>query len=271
MELNKIYNEDCIETMTKMPQDFVDLIVTSPPYDDIRNYKGYSFNFHRIAILIHKVIKPGGIVVWVVGDQTKNADQTGTSFRQALYFKELGFKLNDTMIFSRPGRVFGNTRLYRNAFEYMFVFSKGMPKTINLITDIPNKSTRKKKTTIRESDGSMTVRKTFGKKGVNPYARRTNIWYYPCGHGHMTKDIYAHEHPAIMPENLAKDHILSWSNPGDLIYDPFMGSGTTAKMARILGRDYLGSEISKEYCDLTEKRLKDTHTFQENSLAEMFE
>lgn len=265
LELNKIYNESCLETMARMPNNFIDLTITSPPYDDLRTYNnlvkfnsseddGYSFSFKKIAIELFRVTKEGGVVVWVVGDSTIAGNETGNSFRQALFFKECGFNLFDTMIYSKPPRgAVGNNRTYWQTFEYMFVFSKGKPKTINLIKDRQNKESREgDRGTKRLRNGELLQVK---RGGYGEYGRRTNIWEYRIGKGHSTNDQIAHKHPAIFPENLAVDHLFSWSNEGDLIYDPMMGSGTVAKMCILEERPFIGSEISQEYCQITNERI----------------
>jgi len=253
-EINKNYNESNLETMTEMPAEFVDLTVTSPPYDERRSYKGYSFDFEPIAKELYRVTKKGGVVTWVVSDSSYGANETGTSFKQALFFKECGFNLFDTMIYAKPPRgAVGNNKSYWQTFEYMFVFSKGEPKTINLICDRENQESRNgDRGTRRLVTGELVSMK---RGGYAKLGRRTNIWEYKVGKGKSATDSVAYSHPAIFPEELAKDHILSWSNEGDLVYDPFMGSGTTAKMAILNNRNYIGSEISSEYCDLIDERL----------------
>ena len=256
MELNDIRNENCLDTMKMMSNEFIDLIVTSPPYDKMREYEGYMLEgFEQIAVELYRVIKDGGVLVWVIGDQTIKGNETGTSFRQALHFKEIGFNLFDTMIYLKPPRgAVGNNKTYWQSFEYMFVFSKNQPKTINLIKDRKNKESRKGDTgTKRLPDGSLLKLK---REGYSDYGRRTNVWEYNIGNGHSASDKIAYKHPAIFPEQLACDHILSWSDPGDLVYDPFLGSGTVALMAELNGRNYLGSEINANYCEIARERLK---------------
>ena len=256
IEINKNYNESNLETMAKMPDCFIDLTVTSPPYDNLRDYKGYSFNFEDIAKELYRVTKEGGVVVWVVGDATVNGSETGTSFKQALYFKEIGFNLHDTMIYQKisymPNK---KAKRYDSLFEYMFVFSKGKPKTFNEIienrTNI-EKSVCKKDIMIRQKDGTFKKSERINKGLVK---KMGNVWTY-LNNSNSTKDKIAFEHPAIFPEKLANDHIVSWSNEKDLVYDPFMGSGTTAKMSILNNRNWIGSEISKEYCDIIEERTK---------------
>ena len=233
---------DCLIGLRQMESESVDLVITSPPYDNLRSYNGYSFDFDNIAKELYRVMKVGGVIVWIVGDQTIDGSESGTSFKQALYFKELGFSLHDTMIYQKNSSTYPsneNSVRYTQIFEYMFVFSKGKPKTVNLIVDKENK---------------WAGYKDFGgklKNEVPDYSPRTNIWIYSTSFNDKTN------HPAVFPEQLAKDHIISWSNKGDLVLDPFMGSGTTAKMCIKTDRRYIGFEISKEYCDIAEKRIKD--------------
>lgn len=250
-----LFNEQNLETMAKMPDCFVDLTVTSPPYDGLRSYNGYSFPFEEIAKELFRITKNGGVVVWVVGDATIKGSETGTSFRQALYFKEVGFKLFDTMIYAKPPRgAVGNNKTYWQTFEYMFILSKGNPKTINLINDRKNKESREGDNGTKRLENGDLIKIKRG--GYSEYGRRTNIWEYGIGKGQSTKDNIAFDHPAIFPEQLANDHILSWSNEGDLVYDPFAGSGTTGKMAIINKRKCIMSEISSEYCEIIKKRLE---------------
>lgn len=260
MKINKTYNENCLDTMSKIPNDFIDLTITSPPYDNLRTYNGYSFDFESVAKELYRVTKQGGVVIWVVGDSTIKGSETGTSFKQALFFKEIGFNLHDTMIYEKntssfPSRKDGNR--YTQIFEYMFVLSKGKPKTSNLICDKENKwagHTNWGKNTKRGRDNDL--KETSKIKPVPKFSPRNNIWKYTVGGGFASSDKIASKHPAIFPEQLANDHIISWSNEGDLVYDPFMGSGTTAKMAILSNRNYVGSEISEEYCKIIEERLK---------------
>jgi len=248
MELNKIYCEDCLETMGRMDNNFVDLTITSPPYDNLRDYNGYSFEFEKIAKELFRITKEGGVLVWVVGDATLNGDETGSSFRQALYFKRVGFNLHDTMIWHKPNSFnFGSNSCYRQSFEYMFIFSKGKIKTINLIKDIPTKlKGQKVKGARKHSNGARDEVPDFV---VGDYKKRNNVWEIPVGTSN-------NGHPAVFPEKLAEDHILSWSKEGDLVYDPMIGSGTVAKMAILNNRKFIGSEISKEYCETAIKRIK---------------
>ncbi len=261
-----IFNESCLDTMSRMGDCSIDLVVTSPPYDNLRSYGnnvdqtwGESI-WKPIISELCRVIKEGGVIVWVVGDATIDGSETGSSFKQALYFKECGLNLTDTMIYQKGSNgAVGNNKIYWQSFEYMFVFSKGFPTTINLIKDRKNKGKREMdKGTKRLKDGELA---SIKKGSYGEFGRRTNIWSYLTGRGHSTLDVYAFEHPATFPENLAHDHIVSWSNEGDLIYDPFLGSGTTAKMAKTNHRKYIGSEINGDYFKIAQKRLSQTQEY----------
>ncbi len=257
-----LYEGDCLDVMRNLPADHIDLTVTSPPYDNLRTYNGFSFDFEGIARELYRITKPGGVVVWVVGDATINGSETGTSFRQALYFKDIGFNLHDTMIYAKDSCPFPEINRYYPSFEYMFVLSKGKPKTTNLIADKPNRRYGEKvaSSTHRQPDGTtrnMSAAKLDPNRKVKQYGVRGNVWTYSPGYKKSTPDSIAYNHPAIFPEALARDHIISWSNPGDLVLDPFAGSGTTLKMAEKLGRDSIGIEISGEYCEIIRQRMKD--------------
>lgn len=254
--MNRVVCGDNKVVLAEMAENSIDLTVTSPPYDNIRDYKGYAVDMSEVAKQLFRVTKPGGIVVWVVGDSTENGSESGNSFRQALMFMETGFKLHDTMIYEKntssfPARRDGNR--YTQIFEYMFVFSKGKPKTSHLICDKENKwagHTNWGKNTQRGRDGDLVETKDI--KPVPQYSPRNNIWKYNVGKGFNSSDKESHSHPAIFPEKLAEDHILSWSNEGDTVLDPFCGSGTTCKMAKKNKRNYIGIDISQEYCTLAE-------------------
>tara|TARA_R110000782_G_scaffold199159_1_gene288207 strand:- start:377 stop:1156 length:780 start_codon:yes stop_codon:yes gene_type:complete len=254
MMIDKNYNENCLDTMARMNDNFLDLTVTSPPYDNLRNYNGYSFDFESIAKELYRVTKEGGVIVWVVGDATIKGSESGTSFKQALYFKECGFNLHDTMIYQKHNFSNPSNNRYHQIFEYMFVLSKGKPKTFNKIKDRENivKGFRKV-SNGRHANGKIRdktkEKRTLGNSDlfVDDFGMRYNIWKFTTERGN---------HPAIFPEQLANDHIISWSNEGDLVYDPFMGSGTTAKMAMLNNRNWIGSEMSSEYCEIIEERIK---------------
>lgn len=250
--INKIHNMDCVMGMKQIPDNCIDCTVTSPPYDNLRSYNGFSWDFEATAKELYRVTKQGGVVVWIVADATIKGSETGTSFKQALYFKECGFNLHDTMIWEKPSFTATGSLAVRYApvFEYMFIFSKGKPKTFNPIKDKQNKhGGTKYGGTVRQADGTTKPVSGIGNK-VSLYGQRHNIWKVaPC----MSRS--ERLHPAPFPEQLANDHIISWSNEGDIILDPFMGSGTTAKMAILNNRQYIGFEISKEYCEIAERRI----------------
>ena len=261
LPINKIIHGDCLKVMQDFPDNCIDLTVTSPPYDNLRTYNGFVFDFEGIAKELYRITKPGGVVVWVVGDATINGSETGTSFRQALFFKdEAGFKLYDTMIYAKTAFPKPYPNKYHQVFEYMFVFSKEILGTFNPIKDRRNKKAGKNTgiNSVREIDGRLTKRTS---KKIGEYGKRFNIWEYRVGKNHTTTDNIAYQHPAIFPEQLAQDHILSWSNPGDLVFDPMVGSGTTCKMAALNDRNYIGIDISEEYCELARERIRQ-HTAQ---------
>lgn len=244
---------DAAVLLVDLPDNSIDLTVTSPPYDNLREYEGYTFDFEPIAAELFRVTKSGGVVVWVVGDATVNGSETGTSFRQALGFMGLGFKLHDTMIYQKNSLSHPEAVRYHQVFEYMFVLSKGQPKTFHPLKDRKNRwPATWGKQSQRQKDGSLQVKqKTVLKK----MGRRFNIWKYNVGKGFGQGDEIAYQHPATFPEKLVRDHILSWSNPGDVVLDPMCGSGTTCKMAKQLGRRWLGFDISERYTNLARQRV----------------
>ena len=256
LPLDSIVCGDNCDVLGTFPRECIDLVVTSPPYDDLRTYGGHSWDFEGVAQQLWRVIKPGGVVVWVVADATVNGSETGTSFRQALRFMEIGFRLHDTMIYRKNSLSFPETNRYYPNFEFMFVLSKGQPKSVTLIADKENKQATKGITgNQREADGSLT-QMCGARKGnaIKERGVRWNVWEYTTGKGHTAEEAFAHGHPAMFPEKLARDHILSWSNEGDIVLDPFNGSGTTTKMARLMGRRFIGIEINPEYCEIARKR-----------------
>lgn len=230
----------------------VQLTVTSPPYDNLRTYNGFTWDFEGVARELYRVTKPGGVVVWVVADATVNGSETGTSFRQALYFKECGFNLHDTMIWNKGGfsAVGALQTRYAPVFEYMFVFVKGHLEVFNPIKDKPNKNAGKPLAgTVRNANGTRKPMSNQGKI-LGDFGQRFNVWEMPAEMSNTNRG-----HPGIFPEALARDHILSWSNPGDTVLDPFLGSGTTGKMALLNDRNFIGIEISPEYLELARKRM----------------
>lgn len=238
----KLLHGDCLDVMKSIDSNSIDLTVTSPPYDNLRTYNGYTFDFDGIAQELYRVTKDGSVVVWIVGDATIKGSETGTSFRQALYFMKCGFNLHDTMIYEKNSSSYpanSKSNRYSQIFEYMFIFSKGKVKCSNLIKDKANK---------------WAGYKDFSGKLKNPvpdFSPRNNIWKYTTSFNDKTG------HPAVFPEQLAHDHIISWSNEGDTVLDCFLGSGTTGKMAKQLNRNFIGIEISQEYLDIAKERIGD--------------
>jgi DNA modification methylase len=256
IQLDTIYAEDCLQTMSRMPDESIDFVLTSPPYDQVRKYKGYQFDFKSIAQNLYRIIKVGGVVVWVVGDATQKGSETGTSFRQALYFKDIGFNLHDTMIYAKKNPIPLTHNRYEQQFEYMFVLTKGKLKTFNPIMRDNAYAGAKRTSTFRNLAKSEQPENANKSGYKNNQSIQFNIWFYSLGSTSSSKDKIAFQHPAIFPEALAQDHILSWSNESDVVYDPFMGSGTTAKMAKANNRHFIGSEISQEYVDIANARLE---------------
>lgn len=255
--INKIVCGECSKVMEVLiPDGSVDLVVTSPPYDNLRDYKGYELDFGAIAKQLFRVMKEGGVVVWVVGDATIKGSETGTSFRQALGFMDVGFKLHDTMIYEKSGSPYPSANRYHQTFEYMFVLVKGNLRVFNPIEDRKNRWPGPWGIdTIRQKDGTLKTKKARAK--AEEYGVRFNIWRYNSGGGFGTKSKLTYEHPATFPEALAEDHILSWSNKGGVVLDPFFGSGTTGVAALRHNRKFIGIDVSKEYCQLAQRRIEE--------------
>lgn len=255
MELGRIYQENCLDTMSRMADGLVDMTITSPPYDDLRDYNGYHFPVKEIATGLYRVTRQAGVVIWVVGDRTVNGDETLTSFKHAFAFRDAGFKVHDTMIYAKNNPIPSDCgKRYRQCFEYMFCFSKGQPGTFNPLTE-PTKSAGTKIKAFRITGrGRGNVPDEDIGREIKNKRKLGNIFSYNVGTASAT-DKVAFGHPAIFPEQLVRDQLLTWTNPGDLVYDCFMGSGTTAKVAASLDRRWMGSEISAEYVRIAEERL----------------
>lgn len=258
MSSYNIEKGDCLDLLNRIPDGCIDLTVTSPPYDNLRTYDGCisQWNFEKFKVIaeeLYRVTSDGGVIVWVVADATINGSETGSSFKQALWFKECGFNLHDTMIWSKPSFTAVGTlkTRYASTFEYMFVLSKGRPKSFNPIKDRKNKFAGKKKHgTIRQKDGSTKPVSNKGKL-YDEYGCRFNVWLMPPEQSQSKRC-----HPAQFPEALARDHIISWSNSGDTVLDPFMGSGTTGVACVNTGRKFIGFEINERYFSIAEQRLR---------------
>jgi site-specific DNA-methyltransferase (adenine-specific) len=271
LEVNNIYCIDNIQGMKLLDNNSIDLTVTSPPYSDIRDYNKFQWNFEYLVKELYRTTKDGGVVVWVVGDKTAKGTEELVPFVQCLYFHSIGFNVWDTMIYEKNNCPFPSNVRYNQLFEFMFIFSKGKVKTFNPIKirksekeiekilngklSVESKSYRDKDGNTKRADSEKNMLNRIKKSATNTEKTKGNVWQYNSGYMVGSKDKETFEHPASFPESLAEDHILSWSNPDDLVFDPFMGSGTTAKMAKLNNRKYLGFELSKEYCDIAEKRL----------------
>ena len=249
----EIYNENCLTYLKTLPENSVKFTLTSPPYDDIRNYNGYSFPFEEIAQELWRTTKSGGVIAWNVADATVKGSETGTSMRQALYFMSLGFRLHDTMIYAKnnPMPAGVSSKRYHQAWEYVFILSKDAPETFNPIMVKAKYGHLEASMKHRGVDGEIKYIKTKR----NEFTKVRNIFEYSVGGGHSTKDKVAYEHPAIMPEQLAMDMISTWTNEGDTVFDPFTGAGTTPKMCLLSNRKFHGTELSIEYCEIIKKRL----------------
>ncbi len=258
MTLDQIICGDNVEVLSTLPDECIDLVVTSPPYDDLRTYGGHSWDFYGVARELTRVLKPGGVIVWVVADKTVDGSETGTSMRQALHFKDVcGLKLWDTMIWDKPWTNYGDTASrYAGTWEYCFVLSNGKPKSITILRDRSN-------VTAGNGRSMRSDRRVTGDKQGTPRADgyvthesgpRKAIWTIPVG-GTLVEGENGISHPAVFPETLAKDHIASWSSPGDVVLDPFSGSGTTCKAAKELNRHWLGIEVNPAYVKISNARL----------------
>lgn len=261
MEINKLYLGNHLEVLKKIESSSIDMVLTSPPYGQIRDYNGYStsFKFEPLALELARIIEKGGVIIWVVNDQYINGSRTLESYKQCIYFKEqCGLNVHDVMIYQKSGFNFPANNRYHQVYELMFVFSKDAPKTFNPLIDRKNVySGQKAHGRHRGADENdyKDMSQIVKAKPIGNYGKRYNVWYYKVGGGNVTKDKIAYKHPAIFPEELAKDHILTWTNSGDLVLDPMMGSGTVCKMAKLLNRNYLGIEICPEYYDIATERL----------------
>jgi len=253
--INQIIEGNCVEVMKSFDENVIDLTVTSPPYDDLRNYNGFVFPFKDIVKELYRITKQGGVVVWVANDATIDGSETGTSFKQALYFKEFGFNLHDTMIFRKINPIPQIYRKrYNNEFEFMFVFSKGVVKTHNpLMVNCLHAGLELNGTTYKNFSKNEQTREKLAKP-VRDKKIKGNVWEYVVGK--RQEDQEAKGHPAPFPCELVRDHIKSWTNPKDVVFDPMCGSGTTPRVACEMGRNYIGIDISHEYCELARQRVK---------------
>lgn len=253
--LNTIIEGNCVEVMKNLSENSIDLTLTSPPYDNLRTYHGFIFPFEEIASELYRITKNGGVVVWVVNDATINGSETGTSFRQALKFIEIGFNLHDTMIFQKNNPIPQIYRKrYNGVFEYMFVLSKGKVKTHNpIMIDCLHAGLQLNGTTYKNYSKGEQKREKLAKPVKNQKIKG-NVWHYTVGK--KMEDQEAKGHPAPFPCALARDHINSWTNEDDIVLDPMNGSGTTCISALKLNRQFIGIDISKKYCDLARTRIR---------------
>jgi len=269
--MNEIYNESCLDTMNRLSNNSIDLVITSPPYDNLRSYGNHSKwsfdTFKLIAEELTRTLKEGGVIMWNVQDATINGSRTGTSFKQALYFMELGLNLYDHLIWQKTGTPFPSNVRYRNVWENMFVFSKGKPKHFNPILrkNVTGGDSRNRRRE-RNKDGELVMQER--RVEVKEWGIENNVWYI-SNHFKKTDKKRIENHPAIMPEELVRRHIQSWCKEGDIVYDPFSGSGTTCKVALEMNRNYIGSEINPEYYNASIEILNQTN--KKNKYTEFFE
>lgn len=245
-----IYNDDCRNQLRYIAAD---LCVTSPPYDSLRDYEGIEWD-HKVFMQIARRLRQSvSNIVWIVGDASIDGGESGSSFKQALYFIKLGYKLHDTMIWQKRGFSMPSHTRYHQIFEYMFVFRRGeIPfSPIKDVKNITGGKTTLGKNTFRMKNGEMTER---ARRPAAEWGMRNNIWKTnTTGQEQPCKTL---EHPATFPYKLAHDHIVSWSNQGDMIVDPFMGSGTTLRAAKDLRRTAIGIEISEKYCEIAARKMQ---------------
>ena len=266
LDINTTHLMNCIDGMQQMDEESVDLVVTSPPYDDLRTYNDSSKWDHNVfmevADNLTRVLKTGGVIMWNVNDATIKGSESGSSFRQCLYFMDqCGLRLHDTMIYEKTGTAFASgpkSVRYTQIFEYCFILSKGKPKTINLIQDKKNAwagYTSFGNAKTRKQDGTMH---DPGKKSkvIREYGVRTNIWKIKNSGGFGQSSKASYKHPATMPEELARGHVLTWSDKNDLILDPFMGAGTTAQVCLEENRNFIGFEIDETYHQMCVDRVQ---------------
>jgi site-specific DNA-methyltransferase (adenine-specific) len=243
-----LYLGDCRDILPTLGK--VDAVVTSPPYDGLRTYNGLQKpeDFLDVIGLLAAGLTNGGVMMWNVADATVQGSETGTSFRQALHAMSCGLNLHDTMIYIRENVNFPEAVRYFSGHEYMFVFSNGQPKTFNPIKDRRNKwAGTTMHGTDRQVDGSLKKISGAGKE-ILPSGMRFNYWLMSNNSGDTG-------HPAPMPYSMAHDHAVTWTNPGDIILDPFMGSGTTGVACANLGRSFIGIEREPAYFDIACRRI----------------
>jgi site-specific DNA-methyltransferase (adenine-specific) len=257
--IDRNVNCDCLAGMRTLPDDCIHLTVTSPPYDGLRSFGGHALDFETfegVADELHRITRPGGVVVWVVADAIEDGSETCTSARQKVHFRKIGFRVHHTMVMDKAGSRWPWKVRYGHSLEYAFILSKGRPRTINLLRDKPNRRVgRVREFNRRETDGQL--RQAGKARPIAAQGHRRAIWCYATGWGLTTRDRHAYEHPALMPEKMALDHIISWSQPGDLVFDPFCGAGTTTKMALLNHRRYLGFEVNPQYHEIALRRMQD--------------
>lgn len=252
---------DAIEHASTLASDSVDLVLFSPPYDGVRDYRGnWTLDLPALGSELLRVVKDGGFAVMVIADGTKNQRKSMTTFRTAVAWEDAGWSLFESVIYSRDGRpgAWWATR-FRVDHEHILMFYKGKrprPVTHHDGLRVPSKHAGKKWTgTQRLTDGTLV--KTSATVAADKC--RGTIWHYATSNseGNRTKA----KHPATFPDALARDVILALSAPGDVVYDPMMGSGTSVVIAAQEGRRWLGNDFFAEYVEIAQQRLAvEAHT-----------
>ena len=254
--INSIICGDSAEVLKNFPDNSIDMVVTSPPYDGLRDYNGFSLDLHKIGKEIYRVLKDGGIAVMVIQDATKDFAKSLTSFRTIVdWCDNVGFRLFETVIYHKNGTegAWWKQR-FRVDHEYMPIFMKGKkPQYFNKEPlKIPSKHGGKVMSGSgnRRTDGTLseTVRRP-----INTMKCRGTVWDYLMA---GDKNPLKRKHPAVFPDKIPYDCIQCFCPEGGLVLDPFIGCGSTAVMAKVLGRNYIGIDISREYCDLAEERIE---------------
>lgn len=254
--INTIICGDAVEVLKTLPDESVDLVVTSPPYDELRVYNGFSLDLHAVGVELYRVMKDGGIVAMVIQDSTKDFGKSLTSFRTIVdWCDNIGFKLFETCIYHKNGTegAWWKSR-FRVDHEYMPIFLKGRkPQYFNKEPlKIPSKHGGKVMSGSgnRKTDGTTTA---VVRREINPMKCRGTVWDYLMA---GDKNPLKRRHPAVFPDKIPFDFIKCFCPEGGVVLDPFVGSGSTAVMAKVLERKYIGIDISREYCDLAEERLE---------------
>ena len=254
--VDQVVCSDNVAVLSSLPAESVDLFVTSPPYDNLRKYGGQPWDFKALAGEMTRTLKVGGVIVWNVSDSVVNGSESLTSMRQAIHFHDvLGLRVHDTQIYLKNSYVPKNHNRYEQAWEYLFVFTKGKPKTFNpILVPCVTAGSRRWRGAEKQNEATYSMKRVNKHTTVKTHKIHPNVFAYDVGKNAKTT------HNAPFPIELARDAVISWSNVGDFVVDPFVGSGTTVVAAKQLNRHFLGIDIHKPYCAETLRRLTETIT-----------